>query len=673
MQDDADFDYVEELTSRRFDAETRQLIVRILQDQRFEPGPKGRAVVREFARHLGGNELRAIAAAASEVFEVAEAISSMSRWEDDEAERAAQRKQVSKFAKRVLEDPDFDPLPPWSGEDPADDYFARAFPELSQETRARIEFRVLSDGRAAEAVGEVERFAARVAGDLPQTLVDKLVLSTRNAHRESLLRDQIGAVSARRLGWTAYHIQRVVKANAEEAVLDRYSAAAKTLNAYGWRKKDIAVALGVSAARVDRLLERATWQRLDATDPLLDAAPELRKTLEEAGEPLGGYVGPPAKRKALSRMNVAERVVLAQETDDPAILARLSKQGSPRISEALIERHVQAGDLSDDVLHAVLKSDSREWVRHEIALATPARPLPTRAALELATTEPWTLIEASSETLKEAAASGDERYLAVVALKNEDIDQLQQFLRHGEDSPAFQVLLELFDDRPLSDALKHDQPFIDALLAASERAIDRVVAASLRLVACQNRAVFEQHVHAGGATGPLDIHAADLAHAAMRPGRLSREADQRPLREVAMTLWGSADITTEHALARAVVNDKGRETVTIRTRHATFVATADAIRKYPNDDSTEYTYVRLYLRKMGYNMDGPALVQDFRAPHLGYRRESGKHPSNPDGDDIEVIVWPLPLQPAIYCFDIAVGTRYIAVSAEQVAVLKEPD
>jgi hypothetical protein len=72
----------------------------------------------------------------------------------------------------------------------------------------------------------------------------------------------------------------------------------------------------------------------------------------------------------------------------------------------------------------------------------------------------------------------------------------------------------------------------------------------------------------------------------------------------------------------------------------------------------------------------------IRTPHelpaLGYHWEMRKHPADPDGPDVEAIVWPIPVQPAIYSLDIhsfdtgpGMSAGLIAVSGSKVAVVED--
>lgn len=661
MKDD-DYLYFDFVRGREFDVDTKRLIDQIANDPRFGWGPEGKAVAAEWAGEVEAQRYASIEAAAYGVFQATVG--------------AELESQASVHIRRALADPSFDVLPPWGGEDPFDEYFRAAVP-TDPRLRATIGMLLSRDAKFVQrqeaARRQVELNAKRIADELPQATRDALVLGTRNADREELLGVRIESPTSRRLSWTAYYVQRIVREREEDSVLNRYSAAAKTLAGEGMSKAKIARALRVSSSRVDRLLERDAWIELDAIDPLLAAIPELRA----GGQPSDLFQPPGAgKPKAFYRMNIAEREVLAAETTDPAMLDRLVGQGSRRISEALLQRHVRVGDLTDDLLYAVLTHYPSPWMRAEFKAANAERALPPNTALELAVFEPLALLDVDDETATRASALGDERYAAILALRNADVDGLLRTVQLAEDAPAFQLLLQMLIERPLPAALLGSSRFIEGLLEASDLAADPDVTAALRLIACHDAGVLAAHVESATQTGSAGIDPQALVKVALGPYHRSAEDGRVSVRDIAATLWSSADLTVEHSLARTVIADRGEDRVVVRTRTNHYVVTPDAIRSYANADTTSYTYVHLHLTAARDRHLGDFVVRlPTSLPAIGYHREIGKHPLRPDGDDVPVIVWPLPLQPAIYSLDTSLShvAGYVALSDGKVATIKDLD
>jgi len=660
FDDDDEFLYYDFTQGREFDDDTKRLIDQIAHDPRFGWGPDSESVAKEWVGDIDSEQFASIETAAYGVYKATVG--------------AELETRAAVLIDRAFVDPDFDALPPWDGEEASDDFFAKAVssdPRLHAEVGYQLTQHPGFIRRREAARRDVEVQAGRIADELPQVTRDALVLMTRNAAREELLRERIGAVTSRRLGWTAYYVQRTVREREESGVLDRYSAAAKMLAAQGNSKAKIARLLAVSSARVERFLVRSTWRKLEDTDPLLASVPELRAAGDPVDVQAAGVVGTP---RSFSRMNIAEREALAEVTTDPAVLGRLVAQGSRRISEAFLRRHVRDGDLDDDLLRAILTHYPSPWMRDEFKAAHALRPLPERTALELAVGEPQTLIDADDETANQARLLADERYPAMLALRNADVDGLIQALQLGEDAPAFQLLLQMFVERSLPEPLMRSPRFVGALISASERASSAEVVAALRLVACQDADVLATHVRTAVSTGSAGIDPQALVSVALGSYHRSSEQTRGSLREVAAKLWKAADLTVEHSLARAVVADRGTDRVVVRTKANLYVATPDAIRSYANTDTTSYTYVHLHLTAASeYHFADGVLRMPTSLPALGYHREIGRHPSRADGDDVPVIVWPLPLQPAIYSLDTSLSSvaAHIAVADGKVARIKD--
>ena len=637
---------------RLFDAETRDLIDRIAHDPRFTRGHEGREVAADLAAHLPEERRRRIENAAWEVFNT-------TIGKDLEREAA-------RIVQGALADPDFDALQEWGGEDPADDYFATQVAGRDPRLRSAIEQQLWASAnyreRQEQARDEVQRVAQEILLGLPREVMDRLVLCSRNADREALLADWIGAASSRRRGWIAYFAQRSAKETEEERVLDRYASAAKILVSRGKPKKAVAEALAVSAGRLEKFLDRSTGADLEDDDPLCVRVPELM------GAGSSWRQAPPptqrARPKSFSSMTVAEREELAAETEDPDLQMRLAQLGSRRISEALIDRYAHAGDLGEDVLRALLDKYPPPWMRLEMVVAHRVRPLPAGLALELASAEPEILMFCDDETALRASAADRSEFEPVLALRNADESAINRLLDADPKSDKWRTLVDLLVEHPLSEGLRSSSSLSKVLLRAARRSLDEEYAHLLQLIACQNEDVVEDMIRASSTDAPA-ISPTAIVAAALGSYHRSGTGARAGVLPSAQKLWAGADLTSEHAAARRAVAERGADSTTFETEHDIFVATSDAIRCFNKSESPNYTYVHLQLasedERFGFMVGGSSL------PALGYHREVMAHPYDRNLAEVTAIVWLLPFQPAIY----SVGTAgSIAVSDGRTALIE---
>lgn len=657
--DESESPYFDWDNDRMFDEPTRRLIDRIANDPRFDHGPTTAEIVEELAPDFDEDEQRRLQRAAQEVFD-------LTVFPGLEAE-------ALQLVAKALADPDWDALPAWYGESSGDiDDAHRHYTDL--DPRIRTEFtrqlaasdiyqRMQEDARA-----RAENEARQILGELPRRTRDLLVLANRNTDRECLLERWTEGASQRRRSWISYYAQRIGREEDENAVLDRYSAAVKILFNQGSSKKAIADALGIGVGRIDRLLERISGQDIADDDPLCDLVPELRGhgdgwqhvQLIQANKP-----------RPFSRLSVAEKVTLADETCDYKLLVRLAKQGSRRISEALLTRHSQKGDISEDILQVLYSSSS--WMLTEFIEANNHRPMPKAIALALADKDARVLFDCDEATALAAKRIGRPDFDAVLAVRESDIDALEHILTAHPQSESFSPLVDLLIERPMTMKMLDSRRLLTSLLHTAEQTSDSKLGTALRLIACQSPDGLAGHIAAAtnrkGLVSPESVVAVALGEYHLS-GKSSREGVQQGAR----ALWNASDLTTEHSLARGAVAERGSEVVTIETASNFYIATAKAIRSFRKSESIEYTYVHMHLTSaLDIRLGDIVIRTPNRLPALGYHREMRQHPLDPDGPEVQAIVWPIPFQPAIYSLDIGLGESagLIAVSGGKVAVLED--
>jgi hypothetical protein len=517
----------------------------------------------------------------------------------------------------------------------------------------------------------VESEAREMVSELPRRTRDLTVLATRNADHESLLDPWLQGLSERRRGWTLYYAKRIVREDDEDSVFDRYSAAAKTLAGQGWSRKAVAGALGIGIARVDRFLERTTGQNIADNDPLCELVPELRGCGDGWRQAVLARADKP---RPFSRLSVAEKLVLAEESSDPLLLERLAKQGSGQILEVLLSRHCRRGDVDDHALQTILLTRPSAWIREKMIEAHRLRPLPMDTALTLAEEDPHALLDCDEETALAAKALNREDFQAVLMVRESDINAIQGILRADADSEAFLQLVDLLSERPLSAEMLDSTGLLNALLHAAEQTDDIELAATLRLIACQSPEILSQHVEAAKTGGPAALLPTTIVTVALGPYYLSGSNSRQGIMTGARALWEAADLTTEHSTAREVVAERGEEVVSLESVGNIYVATADAIRCFPKSETKEYTYVHMRIRSaVEVDLGNMVIQMPSGLPALGYHREMRKSPVDPEGPEVEAIVWPIPFQPAIYALEngVVIGETggLIAVSGGRVAIV----
>ncbi|CAN1559416.1 hypothetical protein MCEMIE22_02589 [Mycobacteriaceae bacterium] len=492
MQDDVDdlespnFDWE---NNRLFDEPTRRLIDRIANDPRFGQWSDNVEIVEELAPEKSEDEQENLRRAAEEVFGL--------------TVLPMLKARALQLVGEALANPDWDDLPTFTGESRADSDNS-SWPCTDPDPRVRAQFtRLLA--RARE-----ERAVRLMVSELPRRVRDLLVLAHRNADRESLLEPWIEGATQRRGGsWTAYYAQRIVREEDEDSVWDRYSAAAKILASQGWSKKAIADGIGIGVGRIDCLLERTSGQDIADDDPLCDLVPDLRGRGEVWRD---ASLVRARKPRPFSRLSVDEKVVLAEESTDPVLLDRLAKQGSGRISGALVGRYVRSGTVGEDILQTIL-STSR-WMAREMMEAHQHRPLRQDIVqdivIALAEADARLLLDCDDATAQAARRLGRQDFEVVLAFRESDIDALERMLTAGLDYESFRQFVDLLMERlPTDERINSNSLLMAALQHAVEQTDDRdrrLKKLSLALV---------RHYGAGGDVGE------DILQTILSTGRLA--------------------------------------------------------------------------------------------------------------------------------------------------------
>lgn len=652
--------YYDFSTGMPFDDVSKRIIDGIANDPRFDRWSESTAVVTEWAGHVDVVRRALLEEAARGVYSA----------------RVHPRilKQASEVIRRALQDPNFELLPLWSNEPVPADYFATLHPPLDHVVLVAVTRSIPQDPRFLVAEGDarlkVEADAAALAESLPQASRDFLFFSTRNTEREDLVRKLISESSPRRLSWTAYYVQRFVREQDEESTQDRYSIAAKQLILSGQSKAEVKRSLGVSVNRLEQLLRRPASGYLEETDPLVSAFPAIRDA--SSAPPEMPMEHSPSRAKSIAQMYVTDLVELVDHTTDPDVLHRIVRRKSASVAEALFRRHIRAGDLGDEVLGQLPEQFPNQ--HHYMLVAHKERPLPPRTAMTLADAEPVAVLDFSDETVASFDAGGRERQEVALALRTGNLELLEGVLQLPEKDPLFEFLVEMLAARPMRNTLCEEPSFANALVRKAEQVLDAKVAATLRVVACQSPAELSKNLERARETGDLGIDPTAFVHAALGGYHERGDGSQDFLHGIAQQLWSAADLTVEHSLARATLERAGTDRAVICTPDITYVATPDAIRAYRNSDEKVYTYVHLHLTAAKErHLDGLVIVLPTSMPALSYGRERGTHPLAPDGPEVEVIVWKVPLQPAIYSLDTGLNSSagFFAYADGKVAVVED--
>lgn len=662
--DDFESPYFDWANNRMFDVPTRRLIDQIADDPRFFSSFAGAKVVKELAPNRGEDEQQRLFQAAWAVFARTVLPGLTAR--------------ASQLVDRALADPDFEALPVWSGEPSGVSYNSSdAYTDPDPRVVELFKRQMASPKVQEEALAGAENVARVIVGELPRRTRDLLVFSSRNAYRESLLAHWIEGLNPRRRGWIAYYAQRIVCQDDEESVLDRYCAAAKILHGQKWSKKTIANALGVTVGRIDRLLERSGGQDITETDPLCDAVPDLRGRGEDWRN-----VAPidADEESSFRRLSVAEKVALADESADPLLLERLAKDGSHQVSEALINRYCQRGDVDEHVLRTILSAYPSPWMRPEMIEANRLRRLSIDLALQLASDDPRVLLDCDDETIRAAESLERNKFKVVLAFRLSDLAKIEEILAAGRESESFRQLVALLIDRPLTEEMLHSTRLLMALLHAAERSDDFKLATELRLISCQSPDILSKHLELSGTTGTAAISPEAIVEVALGSYHESGDSLRAGVVAGARALWEATDLTPEHSIARAAVAKRGAEVVSLETNGNIFVVTADAIRSFRKSETTEYTFVYVYIPSASkVDLGGVTIGMPSRLPPLPYHREMRKHPLDDHGHEVEAVVWPIPFQPAIYSLEpvdeyagIGAIGALVAVSAGKVAIVNGP-
>jgi hypothetical protein len=488
-RDDSESPYFDWDNGRLFDEPTRRLIDRIANDPRFGQWSDNAEIFEELSPEGDVGWRRRLHRAAKMVFEL--------------TVLPALKARALQLVDEALANPDWDDLPTFIGESRADSDNS-SWPCTDPDPRVRAEFtRLLA--RARE-----ERAVRLMVSELPRRVRDLLVLASRNADRESLLEPWIEGATQRRGSWTAYYAQRIVREEDEDSVWDRYSAAAKILAGQGWSKKAIAGGIGIDVRRIDDLLERTSGQDIADDDPLCDLVPDLRGRGEVWRD---ASLVRARKPRPFSRLSVDEKVVLAEESTDPVLLDRLAKQGSGRISRALVGRYVRSGNVGEDILQTILSTSP--WMAREMMEAHQHRPLRQDIVqdivIALAKADARVLLDCDDATAQAARRLGRKDFEVVLAFRESDIDALERMLTAGLDSKSFRQFVDLLMERLSTDERINSNSLLVAALQHPVEQTGQITVSRKRL----SLALVRQY-GAGGDVGQ------DILQAILSSGELMR-------------------------------------------------------------------------------------------------------------------------------------------------------
>jgi hypothetical protein len=501
--------------------------------------------------------------------------------------------------------------------------------------------------------GLLDRLAKQNSGRISRALVARY------------LRGDVGENILRTIAWTSPWMGREVI----EAHQQRPMSQDIVQDILSFGRQDFEVVLAFRESDTEALQRILTagsdsesfWQLVDllAKDPLADE-------MKDAGSLLATAL-----------------LHAAGQTDD----AR-AKVGSQRILGALVRRYRRRGDVSEDILKTILATSPR--MRWPMIKAHQQRPLPKDIAIALAEDSPRVLLDCDDATAQAAKGLGREDFEVVLAFRESDTEALERILAAGSDSESFGQLVDLAFERPLTDEMIDSSSLPTALLRAADQTADVDFAAGLRLVACQSPEILSQYIDeakTGGRAAMLPERILDVAFGSNDPwGRntgivveVSGSSTRKGVEAGARALWETADLTIEHSHARKVVAERGSDAVSLENAGNIYVATADAIQYFPESRTGEYTYVHMRLTPTSDIQFGDMAIRTpHELPALGYHCEMRKHPADPDGPDVEAIVWPIPVQPAIYSLDIhsfdtglGMSVGLIAVSGSKVAVVED--
>lgn len=648
---------------RLFPPDLRQLIELIANDARFTSGREGTDVAREVAGHLTEERFQAVNYAAHKLFE-----STVGK---------KLRRRAAAMVRAALKDPNFE-VSPWLASVTEDSlerqYFTDRINREDSRLLGEIDRVLYSSSEYKELVEDTRKSvsadARKIYDELPTGTRDRLVLASRTVEREDLLVNYMGDVRPRRRVWYAYYVQRHARELHSDITADRYSAAVKHLFASGWTKKAIADVLRISASRMNSLLARPTVAAIADTDPLCALIPELRG---KGGE-LRSQTAREAPKVPVSSRPVRERTIIAATTNDADDLERLARDKSVTVASELIQRHRKHGDLPGAVLAEVLRRHSGHWMLEEALQAHEVRQLPDAAALELAKTYPGILLTSGRGAMDSIRKSQDPTLQSVVALMDADLGQLEEILSRRITDLGWKSLYDLLTGYLLPETLAANDSFAQYLVSVSERLDGTEEAIALRLVACQNRAAAEFHRKLNSEIGHPRMTPEQVVSAALGPYGRSGATRPNGVMRGAQMLWSMADLTLEHALARATIAHSGSESTTLETSTTIYVASPNEIRAFAKGDETTYTYVHLHLTaaREHHLPSGGVLALPTILPALPYERDTVPHPSDPEGRKVSAITWPVPFSPAIYSLDVDMrsSSRFFAIADGRTALIR---
>jgi hypothetical protein len=526
------------------------------------------------------------------------------------------------------------------------------------------------EGDLEQARHNAQMAANTLVDGLPARIRDLLLLSTKVADREQLLSEFLSGLNAPQRSWVAYFAKRDATERFEASMADRYSAAARTLMGRGWTMQATAGAMQISTNRLNAFLSRDTATDLDDDDPLCELIPDLRGAKGEWSD----FSPIPAEKRAIPSMPMSKRMKLAASSDNPDVLELLALDKASGVVHELLNRQRDRGDLSAEVLARLLSHIQDEWGLHAAWDAYQANPFHGEAEVKLARHFPAVLLTCDDDAAGVLTSEDSAHFLAAVALRDEDVDSLMEILTGDVTRHSWKQLRDLLVGFPLPEGLAANETFAQTIINAAARMDSSDDAIALRLVACQNDSVRNRYVDANGLTAEALMSPEELVSQALGPYNESSRIPRSGVMAGARALWSTSDLTTEHGQARSVVAESGSYSCVIETKLATYEATPDAIYSFAKTEEKAYTYVHLYLTtSLETDLPGSVLVMQVGLPALGYHWGSRPHPDDPTGPEVPVIVWPLPLSPAIYSLGIEpnpTGNR-VAVAGGQCSVIAD--
>jgi hypothetical protein len=255
--------YYDYQSGRTVEGELRELVDRIVADERFD-GYRSRRLVAEYVAQLDAQDADTVENVAARVF--------------NETVGKELDNRVTRLLPGLASDPEFDPLA-WGGD--LEDFLAARLPDEDPRVLERLGRELpgyaRESGLASKAEREVTETARQVLGSLPPLVRDQLGFTSKNATRLQLIGSYLGDIPENR----KQHVLRKlvdlesdVHAATREA---RYATATRRLMELGISKAEISRRLGISTSVMDRIVRANRSDiELDLQDPIvIMLAPEI--------------------------------------------------------------------------------------------------------------------------------------------------------------------------------------------------------------------------------------------------------------------------------------------------------------------------------------------------------------------------------------------------------------